>query len=211
MAPPNESEPPLAAPGLPELLSTPRRTLGGPRGLRRHRNRPFRHVRLEVDLALEPLDPTGVPLLEQLAGALKERKIVEKGNLIQLAAATLHALAALRFRRVEEWKVSPGGWLLPPEPKQDVEVGEPVGELLEKLGHADPSAVGSARSFSARLTDLSGSRVDVIVRRVHRQRTHAMTLDLWGSWTKSSVQDLRGSIAQRLPVVRSRIVKYQYA
>ncbi|MGA7923696.1 MAG: hypothetical protein WCA77_06950 [Thermoplasmata archaeon] len=210
MVPPKESEAPLSAPGLPELLSTPRPTIGGPRSARRHRNRPFRHVRLEVDLAPEPLDPSEVPVLEQLAGILKERKVVEQGNLIQLAAATLHALAARRFRRVEEWKFSPGAWLLPPSP-DGVEPGEPVGDLLKGLEKADPASLGAARSFTARVTDLSGSHVDVTVRRVHRQRAHAMTLDLWGSWAKASVQDLRGSIAERLPVVHSRVAKYQYA
>lgn len=210
MVPLKESEPALAAPGIGELLSTPKQALSGPRSSPRGRNRPYSHVRLEVDLMPEPPNPVGVPPLERLAGLLNEKKIVERGTLILMAAATLHALAARRFRRVDHWEVSPGGWLPPPLPGKDPDASEPVGELLTTLESGAWSSVGSARSFSARLSDLSGARVDVTIRRIHRERRHALTLDLWGSWTKEAVRDLEGSMSQRLPVRRSRITKFQY-
>jgi hypothetical protein len=149
--------------------------------------------------------------MERLAGFLTERKVVEKGTLILMAAATLHALASRRFRRVDHWEVSPGGWLPPPRPGKGPEGEEPVGYLLDALESGAWSAVGDARSFSARLSDLSGGRVDVVVRRVHSGRRHALSLDLWGSWTKETVDDLVGSISKRLPVVRSTMTKFQYA
>ncbi|HEY1198133.1 MAG TPA: hypothetical protein VGG32_05355 [Thermoplasmata archaeon] len=210
MVPPKETEPALAAPGVGELLSTPTQSVSGPRSNRRRRDRSYSHVHLELDLAPEPLNPNGVPLLEQLAGFLREKKIVERGTLILMAAATLHALAARRFRRVDHWEVSPGGWLPPPRPGKDPNASEPVGDLLATLESGAWASVGSARSFSARLSDLSGARVDVTVRRVHRERRHALMIDLWGFWTKAAVQDLEGSISKRLPVVRSRMTKFQY-
>ena len=210
MVPPRESEPALAAPGIPELLSPPGPHLVGPRSNRRSRNRPYSHVHLEVDLAPEPPNPAGVPPLEQIAGFLREKKIVERGTLILMAAATLHALAARRFRRVDHWEVAPGGWLPPPRLRADPDASEPVGELLTTLQSGAASTIASARSFSARLSDLSGGRIDVTVRRVHRERRHALTLDLWGSWTKSTVADLVGSISERLPVIRSQMTKFQY-
>jgi hypothetical protein len=210
MVSPREAEPALAAPGVPELLSTPTPLFSGPRSNRRHRNRPYSHVHLELDLASEPPNPAGVPLLEKLAGLLREKKVVEGGSLILMAAATLHAMAARRFRRVDHWEVSPGGWLPPPLPRADPNAAEPVGDLLATLQSDAGSTLATARTFSARLSDLSGARVDVTVRRVHRERRHAVTLDLWGDWTKPTVQDLVGSISARLPVVRSRMTKFQY-
>jgi hypothetical protein len=210
MTPPREPEPALAAPGVEGLLSTPGQALSGPRSSRRQRNRSYSHVHLEVDLAPKLPDPAGVSPLEQLADLLRERDIVEKGTLIMLAAATMHALAARRFRRVDHWEVSPGGWLPPPRPGKDPHDSEPVGELLKALDSGAWAAVGSARSFSARLSDLDGARVDVTVRRVHRVRRHTLMLDLWGSWTSAAVKDLEGALASRLPVVRSVMTKFQY-
>lgn len=210
VVPLKETEPALAAAGVGELLSTPKPSLSGPRSSRRRRDRLYSHVHLEVDLAPEPPNPAGVPPLEQLVAFLREKKVVERGTLVLMAAATLHALAVRRFRRVDHWEVSPGGWLPPPRPGTDPDASEPVGDLLATLESGAWSAVGSARSFSARLSDLSGARIDVTVRRVHRERRHALSLDLWGSWTKAAVQDLVGSISERLPVVHSRMTKFQY-
>jgi len=95
-------------------------------------------------------------------------------------------------------------------PGADPDAAEPVGALLATLESDAGSSIDSARSFSARLSDLSGGRVDVTVRRVHRERRHALTVDLWGSWTKAAAQDLIGSISERLPVVRSTMTKFQY-
>ncbi|MCI4325972.1 MAG: hypothetical protein L3K00_08910 [Thermoplasmata archaeon] len=154
-------------------------------------------------------DPTGVPVLERLAESLNANKIVEKGSLIVLAAGTLHALSARRFRRVDHWEISPGGWLPPPSPGKEPDGEEPVGHLVKALESDAAASVGSARSFSARLSDLAGARVDVIVRRVHRGN-HALSLDLWGSWTQAAVDDLTGSLSARLPVTRTTMTKFQY-
>ena len=64
---------------------------------------------------------------------------------------------------------------------------------------------------SCALSDLSGGRVDVTVRRVHREHRHALSLDLWGTWTKATVQELEESISSPLPVVRTTMTKFMYA
>ncbi|MCI4370729.1 MAG: hypothetical protein L3J81_05305, partial [Thermoplasmata archaeon] len=207
-----EPEPALAAPGLTGPFSIEQPSpLSGPRANRRARNRSYSHVHLEVDLDPKPKDPEGVPVLERLAGAVSERKIVEKGTLLVLAAATLHALSSRQFRRVDHWEVTPGGWLPPPSKGTDAVGREPVGDLLAALEGGAWDAVAKARAFSARLSDLQGNHVDVTVRRVHREHRHAMSLDLWGSWTKAKLTELEGSVAERLPVVRSTMTKFQYA
>jgi hypothetical protein len=168
-------------------------------------------VHLEVDLEPNRPDPAGVAPLERLVGFLKEHRVEEQGDLVLLAAATLHALASRRFRRVDHWEVSPGGWLPPPTGTSDPEASEPVGDLLKSLESGALSTVATARSFSARLSDLAGGRIDVTVRRVHRTRGHALSLDLWGLWTPAKVHDLEGSLAARLPVLHTTITKFQYA
>jgi hypothetical protein len=211
MVSPKETEPALAAPGIGELLASQRSAISGPRSSRRHRNRSYSHVHLEVDLAPELKDPAGVPALEQLAGLLREGKIVEQGTMIEMAGAALHALAARRFRRVDHWEVAPGGWLPPPESSKDPEDSEPVGELLKTLESGRLPTKSAIASFSARLSNLSGARVDMILRHVHREGRHALSLDLWGAWSPADVKALEGAISTRLPVVRSEMTKFQYA
>jgi hypothetical protein len=209
MAPEKETEPALAAPGLGELLATPQQSLTGPRSIRRRRGRVFNHVQLEFDLAPKPTNLAGAPLLERLAQRLKERRIVEKANLVQLAAATLHALSSQGFRRVDHWEIDPGGWLPLPAQLKHRDAEEPVGDLLNLLESGTWSSIALARSFSARMSDFSGGRADVVVRRVHRLR-HALTLKVWRTMTKGQVEDLKGAIDGRLPVARSTITRFGY-
>lgn len=211
MSPPKEPGPALSAPGVPELLTPPGQMLSGPRENRRTRSRPYRHAHVEIDLAAEPQDPAGVPLLERLAALLKERKVVEKGSLIMMTAALLHALAARQFHRVSHWEVVPGGELPLPPGRTDDQPGEPVGDLIDALEGGGWSKVGKARSFSVQLSGPSGARADVTIRRVHRERRHAVTLDLRGTWTKATVQDVVDSIASRLPVAHSAMTKFMFA
>jgi hypothetical protein len=211
MVPPKEPVPALAAPGIggPNSILNP--PWSGPRGARRARHRSYRHVHLEVDLAPTAPNPAGVPLLERLADLLREGEIVEQGSLILLAGGALHALSARGFRRVDHWEVSPGGWLPPAPVGADPEKEEPVGHLLSTLEGDGGKSVAEARAFSARLSDFSGGRVDLVVRRLHRQRRHSLSLDLWGVWRPTDVQGLVSAIAERLPVERSTLTKYQYA
>jgi hypothetical protein len=209
MAPEKEFEPALAAPGIGELLATPQQSLKGPRSIRRRRGRVYNHVQFEFELAPKPTNASGVPLLERLAHRLKEWRIVEQGSLVELAAATLHALSSQGFRRVDHWEIDPGGWLPLPTRLKHPDEEEPVGRLLDLLEGGTRSSFASARSFSARLSDFSGGRADVIVRRVHRLRP-ALTLKVWRTMTKVQVEDLKGAIDRWLPVVRSTLTRFGY-
>ncbi|MFZ0699803.1 MAG: hypothetical protein WAN74_06420 [Thermoplasmata archaeon] len=84
-----------------------------------------------------------------------------------------------------------------------------MGNLLAVLEGDGWTPLTKARSFSARLSDQQGHRVDVVVRR--RQRRHAVSLDLRGVWTRDTIHDLLGSLSQRVPVAESTLTKFQYA
>jgi hypothetical protein len=211
MSPPAPQPPALSAPGLVGPISIVDQPISGPRSNRRARNRPYAHVHLEIDLSAEPNREAEPALLQRLEALLSEKEIVEAADLLRLAAGTLHALSARRFRWIDHWEVQPGGWLPLPERKKHQDAEEPVGELLKALESGAWAPAAKARSFSVRLSDKRGNRADVIVRRVHRERRHALSLDLWGSWTKASIEDVTGSLSARLPVSRSTMTKYQYA
>ncbi len=185
--------------------------VSGPRSSRRALNRPYRHAHLGIDLSPDVVVKADAPLLLRLERALSEKKIVEAADLVRLAGGTLHALAARRFRQVDHWEVSPGGWLPLPTGKPRRGVAEPVGDLMAAVeSNAGPS-LAQARAFSARLSDEQGHRVDLVLRRVHRQRRHALSLDLHGVWTRETIRDLIGSLSERIPVARSTLTKFQYA
>jgi hypothetical protein len=151
-------------------------------------------------------------LWKRLEAALAERRIVENADLVWLTARTLHALAARQFRRVDHWEVAPGGWLPPPElGSARSNAAEPVRQLLAALESGRGPSLARVRSISLRVSDLHRNHADVTVRRVHRQRRHALSVDLWGSWTKETIGELVGALAERLPIERTTMTRYQYA
>jgi len=140
---------------------------------------------------------------------MSQAQIAQTPDLVLLAVGTLHALSARRFRQVDHWEVSPGGWLPLPMEKSRRGSNEPVGDLLAVLEGDGASPLLKARSFAARLSDQQGHRVDVVVRRA--QRRHAISLDLNGVWTRDTIHDLLGSVAQRVPVAQTTLTKFRYA
>lgn len=211
MPPPGASPIPLSAPGLigPNSIFNP--PWAGARSAHRARARPFSHVRLEIDLRPDGSTRGPLPALQRFEALFRERKIVESADLVALAVQFLHALSARGFRRVDHWEVAPGGWLPPPGPGPGPgKAFEPVGALFETLSGPDASSIAGARTFLARLSDGEGNRLDLAIRRVHRQRRHSVSLDLWGSWTQEQVHGIVGAIAARLPVARTEVVAHQY-
>ncbi len=204
--------PPLSAPDLIGVRGVLGPAASGPRGPRRARARPYRFARLEVELSggLPTAGPP-VPGLEALESLLKERKVAEPDGLASLAARALHALRARGVRRVDHWEIAPGGWLpLPDAAGAGGADAASDDDLLTALEQARRRASAPARSFSARLSG-DGQRVDLVVRRVHRERTPAVTLELRGEWTKGSIDELRGALAARLPVGRITMTRFTYA
>jgi hypothetical protein len=211
MTSPRPPPPALSAPGLEGPISILNQPVAGPRSRRPSRSRPYRHAHLEIDLAGGAKATEGAPLLGRLEAFLSEKRIVEAADLLRLTAATLHALSSVRFRWIDHWEVEPGGWLPPPARRSHRTAGTPVGDLLTALESGGWAPIAKARSFSVRLSDRRGNHADVVVRRVHRQRRHALSLDLWGFWTRAMVDDLKGSLSARLPVSSSALTRFQYA
>jgi hypothetical protein len=174
---------------------------------RGHRTRPFRHVLLEVDLEPEVVREPGLPVFRQMEALLRERQVVEVEDVLRLTAGLLHALSAQGFTRVDHWEVFPGGWLPLPEPRHDRRT-EPVGHLLHALASDAWRRIATARSFAVRLSGTGPIRVDATVRRVHRERHHSISIDLWGHITRTDVRDLFDSLRTRLPVLRVRVAAF---
>lgn len=175
----------------------------------RRRARPFHHVHLEVDLVPEVLREPGLPILRQMEALIRERQVVEIGDLLRLTAGALHALASQGFSRVDHWEVQPGGWLPLPEPSHP-RIIEPVGHMLRALRDDRWKHLAQARSFSVRLSGRAAFRADLVVRRIHRERTHSASLDLRGRVTATNVRDIVSSLRGRLPVLHSQVTNYSY-
>jgi hypothetical protein len=158
---------------------------------------------LEVDLVHEAFRRRGLPFLHRLEAIFREREVVEVEGLLRLVAKLLHALAARGFSRVDHWEVHPGGWLPLPEPAHERLV-EPVGHLLNALRSNAWRRVAGARAFSARLSTTGVLRADFTVRRVHRERGHAITLELFGPLAEKELVSIERALREDLSIVRLR-------
>jgi hypothetical protein len=167
-------------------------------------SRRFESVRLEFDLRHESIGGTRIPVVRQIEALLREREVEEHESLVVIAAGLLHALSTLGYRRVDHWEVEPGGWLPLPE---DTHPGlvEPVGHLIRALASERWGALSRARRFSVRLSTPDGARADAILRRVHREQDHTLTLELWGKVTEQEVRRTVGAVRERLSVVRATV------
>ncbi len=198
------------APGAsaPDLIGS--RTVLAPGGRsRRGPAAPYRYVHLEVDLRHESWDRGRLSFLQPLEGLLREREVIESADLLRLVAATLHATTSLGYTRVDHWEVAPGGWLPLPEATHRGSI-EPTGHLLRALEDPAWAPVARARSFSVRLSGTGPNRIDLTVRRVHRERRHSLSLDLWGSFRRPDLHRLAAALRGRLPVLRIQVTRYAH-
>jgi hypothetical protein len=168
------------------------------------------HVVLEVDLRHERYDEPTIPVLRQFERLFRERSVVEQADLLRLAAGALHAFSSQGFNRVDHWEMTPGGWLPLPEPTHRT-LAEPVGHLLRALSSDAWQPHARAREFAVRLSGPTKSHADLIVRRVHRERGHSITIELRGTITERDLTALVRAIRERVPVLRSRVAAFQYA
>jgi hypothetical protein len=175
----------------------------------RRKTRPYRHVHLEIDLQPDLVRDTGLPVFRQMEALIRERQVVEIGDLLRLVGETLHALASCGFTRVDHWEIEPGGWLPLPEPTHPGLI-EPLGHMLRALQNDRWKHLSGARTLSVRLSGRSKFRADLVVRRVHRERSHTVTLDLSGTVTRSDVKLLVGAMRRRLPVIQSQVTEFSY-
>jgi len=164
---------------------------------------PSGYVRLDIDLVHEMFQRRGVPLLRSLEAIFREREVVEVEGLLRLTAETLRALHRRGFSRVDHWETRPGGWLPLPEPAHE-RLTEPVGHLLNALRSNAWRRVARARAFSARLSTEGDLRADFTVRQVHRERGHAITLELFGTVSARELLGIERSLRDELAIVRLR-------
>ncbi len=166
----------------------------------------WNYVRLEVDLVHEAFRRRGVPFLHRLEAVFREQEVVEVEGLLRPAAMVLHALASRGFSRVDHWEVRPGGWLPLPEPAHE-RLTEPVGHLLHALRSDAWKRVADARSFAVRLSGAGEARADVTVRRVHRERAHAITLELFGPVSERELHQVERALREELSIARLRRIE----
>lgn len=208
MATPSRSPIPLAAPGL----SGPNTLLGGTifrsRG-RRATPQFFSRVVVEVDLQHERLAVPPADVFRRLEAFFQEQEVVGGEGVLRTTALLLHALSARGFRQVDHWEAEPGGWLPLPE-RTHRGPREPVGHLLRALENAQWKTVDAARSFSVRLSGSEGNRLDAVVRRVHRERSHSLTLEWRGRFRRTELVALLDAVHARLPVLRARVTHFTY-
>ena len=151
------------------------------------------------------------PAARRVDAMLRERNVTQNADLLVLSVETLHALAARRFRWVDHWEVSPGGWLPLPVRRSLARTDlEPVGDLLNVLEGSALTSVVRARRFAVRLSDLQGDRADVVIRRLRKPSEYALALDLRGRLTKESVEEFTGALTSRLPGAQLKLMRYQY-
>jgi hypothetical protein len=208
--PPNAWNPAVSAPGLSGPVSILQWPTSGKGSGGRRKPRPFSHVHLEIDLEPEIVREPGLPFFRQVEALLREREIVEARDLLRLTAGVLHALSAFGFRRVDHWEVDPGGWLPLPEASH-ARIEEPVGHFLRALESEEWKGLSARRSFSVRVSGLRGLRADFVARRIHRERRHSLSVDLWGTIPAGRVKDLVAALHGRLKVMRASLTEYSYA
>ncbi|MEM0129433.1 MAG: hypothetical protein QXG65_04660 [Thermoplasmata archaeon] len=212
MAPNGFPPPALSAPDLTGPVSILNWPVAGPRSVRRHRQRPYAHVRIEIDLA-PPEASTEAGLLARLARSVGSRGPRASRALLTTGGLLLHAFASDGFVRVLHWEVAPGGWLpvagsAPPDGGE----AEPLGRFERALADAGGAAAAArARRLAFRLGATDGRHADVVVRPRSTAFHHAATIDLVGRFPESSVSDLVGAIHRRIPLSRARVTQAAYA
>lgn len=142
--------------------------------------------------------------LHQLEELLREAEIVEEGSLLALAAGALAGFAAAGFARVDHWEVRPGGWL----PLHRVPRGpqvEPVRQFLDALRTTEWQPMSSARELAGRLSNAAGDRLEFVVRRLHRERQHTLSVVLQGRVRAADVESIAAAVKDRLPLLRARV------
>jgi hypothetical protein len=161
-------------------------------------------VRIELDLPHELLRPSGLPVLRQLQALLREREIEEEGSVLLRTAELLDLLAEAGYGRVDHWEVVPGGWLPLPEAGHRGRI-EPVGHLVRALKSRAWAPFAKADGFRVRLSSDADERADAHVLRLHRERQHSITVDLWGPPSGADVHRLVERMRKRFEPLKTRI------
>jgi hypothetical protein len=182
---------------------------GSPGPGRRRRRESLRHVRLEIDLERATRSASRIPGVGVIETALREREVVEPGDLPGLIDGILRGCSAVGYRDVLHWETRPGGWLplhhLPPAPE-----ATGIGALREAVEIRGGPTLASARAFAARLRGPTDRSLEFVVRRVHRERRHSLTIDLHGTLEREEVHALVAALARHLPPLHAEVAAMGY-
>ncbi|HTP54008.1 MAG TPA: hypothetical protein VML94_03460 [Thermoplasmata archaeon] len=173
---------------------------------RHQREQTYSHVRVEIDLGHEVIAPHRFPFVTEIRSLLRDRRFEEEASLLDLSAALLHSLQGCGYTRVDHWEVDPGGWLPLPEAIHPGLV-EPVGHLLKALESDRWQDLATARAFLVRLSADGDRRADAVLRRLHREREHSLTLELWGPMQTYDVHRVVNSLREQLTVLRAQVTE----
>ena len=108
--------------------------------------------------------------------------------------------------------MTPGGWLPLPNggtgssPPSET----PLGQFLRALQSPEWSDAHRARAISLRMGARGNLHADIVIRRVHRERTHTISLDLRGLFLSSTVHDVVGALHERVPLRRANVTMVAY-
>ena len=86
-----------------------------------------------------------------------------------------------------------------------------MGHLLNALRSNAWRRVARARAFSARLSTSGALRADFTVRRVHRERGHAITVELFGPLPEKELASIERALREGLSIVRLRRARVSLA
>ncbi len=200
----DEANPPHSAPGLigpGNILDWASRVPS-----KGHR-RPFRHLRLEIDLAGGRTVEVPFPHLEVLRNVLHARRIVESEDLLTLIGQTLSAMTTIGLRKVHSWELLPSG-ILPNPPEGDHLGGAAIGTILRTIHEDALEEVRSATGFHAHLRGDDGNAAEIVLNRDHSRKVHALSLDLNGSITREQLRHLLTRLSQHLSIARAEVTKF---
>ncbi len=207
MTPPRPLGPAVSAPDLTGPTSILNWPVAGSGKGRKARARPYSHVHLEIDLEAVGAPPSSSRIVRQLEALVREREVVESADLLGLAGRLLHALSAAGFSRVEAWSVQPNVALPSPAAGRD-RPKAPGGPRMAAHRGAQGASREAPRAFGVSLTEPGPNRAEAVLRRVHRERRHSLSLDLRGTIPDPKLKEIVAAVRERLPVRRSAVTAY---
>jgi hypothetical protein len=161
---------------------------------------------LELDVAREHYRAGSHAVWAPLARLLGESEVETTIDLLGLVHGVLTALTPLGYRNVNHWEARPGGWLPLPEPTH-ASLDEPVAHLQRALQSGAWRVLAESHSFAVRLSGPRTGRLDVVVRRVHRERGHGITFEIWGAAPRPMLERTVRSVHEQIPLDRAEVVE----
>jgi len=200
---------PVSAPDLTGPISFLNWPVARTPGRGRKGHRALRHAHLEIDLVPGTEYSSRVPIVHAIEEAFREAEVQELGDLLTLTAGALLGFSAAGYQEVDHWEVRPGGWLSLHHTPRRPHAGS-VNAFLEAMRLREWASVRNAREFAARLRGSSGRSLEFVLRRIHRERRHSLTVDLFGSLNERDVRGLVAALGRHLPLLHASVTAVRH-